>query len=166
MPQVSPGLPAVPVGESPGVPSVSVPGLPGPLPQAAEPASADEPASLGFPAPPKPSSRIVGEPAAVGGVVYQPFPDPRRDEAVAAGATSAAAAAATSPAVAGSPDSASAGPGGAGTEGRHTVPDELVQAATYRLPPDRVFRAKVRDATLPEEPTTRLSPSVPKPRQS
>ncbi|MDI6101320.1 hypothetical protein QLQ12_22140 [Actinoplanes sp. NEAU-A12] len=28
-------------------------------------------------------------------------------------------------------------------EGRHTVPDELVQAATYRLPPDRVARAKV-----------------------
>ena len=50
--------------------------------------------------------------------------------------------------------------------GRHTVPDELVQAETYRLPPDRVFRARVRDAApLPQEPTTRL-PSVPKPRQS
>jgi hypothetical protein len=48
--------------------------------------------------------------------------------------------------------------------GRHTVPDELVRATTYRLPPDRVFRAKVRDGTpLPDEPTTRL-PSVPKPR--
>jgi hypothetical protein len=44
------------------------------------------------------------------------------------------------------------------------VPDELVQAATYRLPPDRVFRAKVRDTGSPQdEPTTRL---VPKPRQS
>jgi hypothetical protein len=49
------------------------------------------------------------------------------------------------------------------TAGRHTVPDELVQASTYRLPPDRVFRAKVRDATLPDEPTARL---VPKPRNS
>jgi hypothetical protein len=48
--------------------------------------------------------------------------------------------------------------------GRHTVPDELVRASTYRLPPDRVFRAKVRDAdTPPDDPTTRL---VPKPRQS
>jgi hypothetical protein len=28
--------------------------------------------------------------------------------------------------------------------GRHTVPDELVQAPTYRLSPDRVARAKVR----------------------
>jgi hypothetical protein len=49
------------------------------------------------------------------------------------------------------------------------VPDELVQANTYRLPPDRIFRARVPDAAngpgLPEEPTTRLSP-VPKPRQS
>lgn len=30
-----------------------------------------------------------------------------------------------------------------GSSGRHLVPDELVQAATYRLPPDRVARAKV-----------------------
>ncbi len=50
------------------------------------------------------------------------------------------------------------------SSGRHTVPDELVQAATYRLPPDRVFRAKVRDAGTPhDDPTTTL---VPKPRQS
>jgi hypothetical protein len=34
--------------------------------------------------------------------------------------------------------------------GRHTVPDELVQADTYRLPPDRVARAKVRGAMPPE----------------
>lgn len=48
--------------------------------------------------------------------------------------------------------------------GRHTVPDELVRATTYRLPPDRIFRARVPENTpLPEEPTTRL-PSVPKPR--
>jgi hypothetical protein len=52
--------------------------------------------------------------------------------------------------------------------GRHTVPDELVRSATYRLPPDRVFRAKVPEPTdrpaLPEEPTTAIW--VPKPRQS
>ncbi|MFI6074419.1 hypothetical protein ACIA5C_22950 [Actinoplanes sp. NPDC051343] len=53
----------------------------------------------------------------------------------------------------------------AASSGRHTVPDELVKAATYRLPPDRVFRAKVRDTTTPsaDDPTTKL---VPKPRQS
>jgi hypothetical protein len=46
------------------------------------------------------------------------------------------------------PDSVPAGPDSvagvpAQREGRHTVPDELVQAATYRLPADRVARAKV-----------------------
>jgi hypothetical protein len=52
----------------------------------------------------------------------------------------------------------------ASSSGRHTVPDELVQAATYRLPPDRVFRAKVRDSgNAAEESNNRL---VPKPRQS
>jgi hypothetical protein len=58
-----------------------------------------------------------------------------------------------------------AAPSAASTSGRHTVPDELVQATTYRLPPDRVFRAKVKESSrLPEEPTTKLS--VPKPRKS
>ena len=51
--------------------------------------------------------------------------------------------------------------------GRHTVPDELVQAATYLLPPDRVFRATVRHTGPPsgpgEDPPNR---HVPKPRQS
>ena len=41
--------------------------------------------------------------------------------------------------------------------GRHTIPDELVEAPTYRLPPDRVARAKVRET--PPAP-------VPKPRSS
>jgi hypothetical protein len=54
------------------------------------------------------------------------------------------------------------------SSGRHTVPDELVHSATYRLPADRVFRAKVPEPAdrpaLPEEPTTRIW--VPKPRQS
>jgi hypothetical protein len=57
-----------------------------------------------------------------------------------------------------------AGDDAVSSSGRHTVPDELVRASTYRLPPDRVFRAKVRDnGTPPDDPTTRL---VPKPRQS
>lgn len=42
--------------------------------------------------------------------------------------------------------------------GRHTVPDELVRAATYKLAADRVARAKVR---APEDPT---DPPVPRPR--
>jgi hypothetical protein len=53
--------------------------------------------------------------------------------------------------------------------GRHMVPDELVQAPTYRLPPDRVARAKVRGASTPSEfpadPTPWLPP-VPKPRST
>jgi hypothetical protein len=48
------------------------------------------------------------------------------------------------------------------------MPDELVQAPTYRLTPDRVARAKVREA-IPDDDesqaTTRL-PSVPRPRGS
>jgi len=61
-------------------------------------------------------------------------------------------------------------PGRGGDAGRHTVPDELVRAATYRLTPDRVARAKVRDAEPADEPagddaTTRLPP-VPRPRSS
>ena len=78
------------------------------------------------------------------------------------------------PAAVGGPLSAgeSASAGGsalAGAPGRHTVPDELVQAATYRLQPDRVARAKVQgvavDADSPVEETTRLPP-VPRPRSS
>jgi hypothetical protein len=50
--------------------------------------------------------------------------------------------------------------------GRHTVPEELVRAPTYRLAPDRVARAKVRDAS-PEPATEGTSHSaVPKPRAS
>jgi len=56
-----------------------------------------------------------------------------------------------------------------GTDGgRHLVPDELVRAATYRLPPDRVARAKVREAVSGDdgsEETTRLR-SGPEPRAS
>ena len=48
------------------------------------------------------------------------------------------------------------------------MPDELVRAPTYRLTPDRVARAKVREAVPDDDDsqeTTRL-PAVPRPRQS
>ena len=220
---------------------------------------------LGFPVPPPPPPRTVAEPAAVGGLTFQPFPDPRpgggfgsgsafADEApeparrsirrpsdggalspssssplrspsspspspsssflpsgsasgsgsglvsgsgsasglasgsgsgLASGSASADAEAHVpsprsepghSPGDRPAADERSAGHRAADGEvapeadldddepgGRHTVPDELVRAATYRLPPDRVFRAKVRD-TAPEDPAARRS--VPKPRQS
>jgi hypothetical protein len=54
--------------------------------------------------------------------------------------------------------------------GRHLVPDELVQAPTYRLTPDRVARAKVRDAVpSDDDDETRDAtrpPFVPRPRSS
>ncbi|MEU8233507.1 hypothetical protein AB0C29_13205 [Actinoplanes sp. NPDC048791] len=65
--------------------------------------------------------------------------------------------------------SSSAGQTESAGGGRHLVPDELVRAPTYRLTPDRVARAKVREAILDDddsEDTTRLPPSVPRPRQS
>ncbi|WP_250007473.1 hypothetical protein [Actinoplanes sp. M2I2] len=79
----------------------------------------------------------------------------------AAGSTSTSSASGRSTSAGGT----SAGPPGEDSPGgKHTVPDELVRAATYRLPPDRVFRAKVPNSTpLPEQTTTHLS--VPKPRR-
>jgi hypothetical protein len=55
-----------------------------------------------------------------------------------------------------------------GRRGRHYVPDELVQAATYRLPPDLVARAKVPGAQPPEDDDTPEPPHqhVPRPRSS
>jgi hypothetical protein len=68
-----------------------------------------------------------------------------------------------------SPGGRSQAPDAEPSGGRHMVPDELVQAATYRLPPDRVARAKVRDANTPSElsadPASWLPP-VPKPRSN
>jgi hypothetical protein len=62
---------------------------------------------------------------------------------------------------------------GAQPGGRHTVPDELVQAPTYRLAPDRVARARVRGAAASggtgEAPAVAQAASrvtVPKPRSS
>ncbi len=39
------------------------------------------------------------------------------------------------------------------SQGRHTVPDELVHAATYRLSPDRIARAKVPPKNVAEDAT-------------
>ncbi|BCY14082.1 hypothetical protein [Actinoplanes sp. L3-i22] len=109
------------------------------------------PSSVGFPAPaPHPG---LPEPAADGGVHYSSLPDPHwpaePDPAVAPlpepGPASVPAPRARHSA---EPESA----------GRHTVPDELVRAATYKLAADRVARAKVR---APEEPS---DPPVPRPR--
>jgi hypothetical protein len=53
--------------------------------------------------------------------------------------------------------------------GRHTVPDELVRAATYRLNPDRLARAKVPGVVPPEDssvPEWTPRVSVPKARVS
>jgi hypothetical protein len=167
--------------------------LPG-LSAAASDRVAAEPEQLGFQAPPPPPANTVVPPAAVGGVIYQPFPDPRPG-----GSTSAASppggtgSGGPVPAVSGraaegevraprqrSLDRRRAGhhaldedeagaEAAAGSEthapsaGRHTVPDELVQAATYRLPPDRVFRARIPDSgTSSDEPACQ----VPKPRES
>jgi hypothetical protein len=51
--------------------------------------------------------------------------------------------------------------------GRHLVPDELVRAATYRLAPDRVARAKVPGAqsTAGAEGDPTVPTAVPKPRR-
>jgi hypothetical protein len=48
--------------------------------------------------------------------------------------------------------------------GRHTVPEELVRAATYRLTPDRVARAKVRPPAAAGDGAEPAPAAVPKPR--
>ncbi|HET6480387.1 MAG TPA: hypothetical protein VFG35_10165 [Actinoplanes sp.] len=129
---------------------------------------------LGFPVPPPPPLHTRCEPTAVGGVSYQPFPDPRPADGsapVLGRRSPEPASPIDSPAdpsedqdentsdEAG-PDKPRERPSG----GKHTVPDELVRAVTYRLPPDRIFRAKVPNSTpLPEQTTTPLA--VPKPRR-
>jgi hypothetical protein len=137
-------------------------------------------AQLGFPVPPPPPEGTVPEPAAVGGVRFQRFPDPRTGkettvlpdlsdikarpaDAVPSPRRSAGHRAPEAEVPASAPEPAEGEPDAA-SSGRHTVPDELVKASTYRLPPDRVFRAKVPDGTTPpDDSTTKL---VPKPRES
>jgi hypothetical protein len=51
--------------------------------------------------------------------------------------------------------------------GRHLVPDELVRAATYRLAPDRVARAKVHGTAHPaDDAGPAAHRTAPKPRSS
>jgi hypothetical protein len=112
--------------------------------------------ALGFPLPAPPPPYAVTEPPAVGGVNYHQFPDPR--PADGSGPTLKE----PQPRLA---DRSGLALGTTAAEGRHTVPDELVRATTYQLPPDRIFRARVKDGSrLPDEPTTPIA--VPKPRQS
>ncbi|MEV6850400.1 hypothetical protein [Actinoplanes sp. NPDC051411] len=141
---------------------------------------------MGFPVPPPPPDGTVPEPSAVGGVRFQRFPDPRTggettvlpdmsDRAARPAEDATPAETDNVPAPRRAPghrapdeeDTVSPPPADepdATSSGRHTVPEELVKATTYRLPPDRVFRAKVRETTAtPDEPTAKL---VPKPRQS
>jgi len=143
--------PTEPVTAAPTAPAPTTPAPTAPAPAAQAPAAP----ALGFPLPAPPPPYAVTEPPAVGGVTYHQFPDPRPVDG--SGPTlneprphltdRSGLALGTPP------------------EGRHTVPDELVHATTYQLPPDRIFRAKVKDGSrLPEEPTTKLS--VPKPRES
>ncbi|GIF18035.1 hypothetical protein BJ973_008999 [Actinoplanes tereljensis] len=250
------GPPDVPEVELVAADSSSVHPMPAPSIPASRPPMASETdaaSSLGFPVPPAPSPRVIAEPAAIGGVVYRPFPDPRapldaelppnddahrripapfgpsrmprsapvpaegpgsRHSAETPASGTPVPADSVSPADSGvhdrragrsrratEPGASSSdaplpflgmpGPGSgmpdvvvgvpglhsaSGAEvasaetssestGRHGVPDELVQAATYRLPADRIFRAKVPDAVAPpEDPANRVA--VPKPRQS
>jgi hypothetical protein len=160
------------------------PAEPAKIAEPAEPLSGGSAAEtgtpLGFPVPTPPPPYAVTEPGAVGGVSYRPFPDPRpadgADPDLGEAPTrphsrtrfadrSRLALGAEQPVAAGpSAENVSAEDAAAPPEGRHTVPDALVQATTYRLPADRVFRARVPDGKrLPDEPTTHLP--VPRPRQ-
>jgi hypothetical protein len=91
------------------------------------------------------------------------------DTVASSAPTSPAPASASSPSSASSsaPPSASSSSddeSDAASSGRHMVPEELVKATTYRLPPDRVFRAKVPESgASSDDATTKL---VPKPRQA
>jgi hypothetical protein len=106
---------------------------------------------------------------------------PKRAERAAIRASASVRSAAVDAVTAsGSPPRSKGSGGSAEPPGRHTVPEELVRAATYRLPPDRVARAKVPKASPPPSPslsreslkaseppevgTSRVS--VPKPRSS
>jgi len=130
-----------------------------------EPAETSAP--VGFPVPPPPPSYAVSEPGAVGGLTYRslrnPCPaggPPAMGEAPTHSHERARVVDRSRLALGGEPAAAES----ISAAGRHTVPDELVQAPTYRLPPDRVFRARVPDGKrLPDEPTTHLP--EPRPRQ-
>lgn len=113
--------------------------------------------TFGFPAPAPHVVPGLPTPAADGGVNYSSLPDPQfsakpqptvKPEPAAKPSADPVTLPAPRARHSAEPESA----------GRHTVPDELVRAATYKLPADRVARAKVR---RPEDPA---DPPVPRPR--
>ncbi|WP_328460799.1 hypothetical protein OHA21_30785 [Actinoplanes sp. NBC_00393] len=120
--------------ESPTVPVPPAPLPPAPVEGPTKPVPQVAP---GFPAPPPHTGPGLPPPAATGGVTYSSLPDPRWS-----GVADLV------------PEQREPEP----RRGRHTVPEELVRAATYVLPPDRVARAKV---VPPDEP---VDPHVPRPR--
>ena len=112
-----------------------------------------------------PYQHPAAEVAAVQGHVVPSERTPVQTPKHTAAAARQHAASEEAPAEASAPASAS---GRASRPGRHLVPDELVRAATYRLSPDRVARAKVPGAqpTPGVEDGDRNPPTaVPKPRR-
>ncbi|WP_433826526.1 hypothetical protein ACQP2E_31185 [Actinoplanes sp. CA-015351] len=107
--------------------------VPVPEKKAPDPVPKKKPEAESFPAPKPQLPPGLPEPAAPGGVTYSTLPDPQW-----------------------SAPAEPVPPQRVAREGKHTVPEELVRAATYRLPPDRVARAKVAQ---PND-----GPQVPKPR--
>jgi hypothetical protein len=105
-------------------------------------ASSSSSSSSSLPAEPVPAPRTVASPDA-GPVDPSPLPWP---PSVSSGSPSA--------------------DGEVSSSGRHLVPDELIRAATFRLAPDRVARARVHGAVPPDDsaPEAPGRPSVPKPR--
>jgi hypothetical protein len=154
------------VGEPPAVTGEGEPrtgeaaSAPAPIVAAPEPepesVSVDPvPPPVGFPAPAPHVVPGLPTPAAQGGVHFSSLPDPYWSGETEPIAAPAPPAVPESPAVPAPRPRHSAEPESAG---RHTVPDELVRAATYKLAPDRVARAKV----LP--PSDPADPPVPRPR--
>ncbi|WP_155123705.1 MULTISPECIES: hypothetical protein [unclassified Actinoplanes] len=139
-----------------GVPSSGVP-------SSGVAASGGPAAGVSFPAPEPIVVPGLPEPAAEGGVHYSSLPDPRwgAEETVSPPPVPRARHYVST---AGETDTPAPREGA----GRHTVPDELVQAATYKLAADRVARARVPrssgETTDPSESDQGGRPSVPRPR--
>ncbi|MFC3988839.1 hypothetical protein [Actinoplanes siamensis] len=114
------------------------------------PERAAGPSSFGFPAPTPHVVPGLPEPAAEGGVRYSSLPDP-----------SGAPGSAWSP-VPAPRHAAAAPPEHPENVGRHTLPDELVRAATYKLAADRTARARI--PSQQERPSDPGRPPVPRPR--
>ncbi|GIF10037.1 hypothetical protein Ate01nite_00690 [Actinoplanes teichomyceticus] len=160
-----------PAGTVPGAaPAGPVPGAApaGPVPGAAPAGGAAIPVD-GFPAPAPYVVPSLPAPAAEGGVRYSVLPDPRWSRHPDRSTGESSGAGAGPPA--GTPLRAPREPcvprarldpdplSEPERAGRHTVPDELVRAATYRLAADRVARARV--GRPPAGPTSPVQPGPP-----